>query len=70
MSKIIFTGKSHFINNTSSGFGGALSARSFAQISVQGNLSFINNNGYEGGAVFVVSSKIEFADQHVATCNI
>ena len=67
-SLIIFTGNNHFINNTSSDYGGALSAGGFTTISIQGNLSFINNTGHEGGAVFVVSSTIEF--DHCVQCHV
>ena len=59
MSRIIFTGNTHFVNNTSGGFGGGFST-TFTNISVQGTLIFFNNSGRQGGAVYGISSTIEF----------
>ena len=59
MSRITFTGNTHFTNNTSSGFGGAFSI-TFTNTSVQGTLSFFNNSGRQGGAVYGLSSTIDF----------
>ena len=66
MSKIIFTGNTHFINNTSDNFGGGFST-TFTNVSVQGTLSFFNNGGRQGGAVYGLSSTIEFGQYALVT---
>ena len=66
MSKIIFTGNTHFINNTSDNFGGGFST-TLTNVSVQGTLSFFNNGGRQGGAVYGLSSTIEFGQYALVT---
>ena len=62
MSRLNFSGHNYFINNTSSGFGGGLSL-TFTNASVQGTLNFSINSGRQGGAVYGISSRIDF-DQY------
>ncbi len=62
ISNILFTGQNYLINNTAGSFGGAVST-SFTNVTVLGTLSLFNNTGHHGGAVYGLSSKIEF-DPH------
>ena len=58
MSRINFTGNIYFVNNTAI-TGGAFST-TLTNNSVQGALTFFNNSGHQGGAIYGQSSKIEF----------
>ena len=62
MSKIFFTGQNYLINNTAGTLGGAFST-TFVNVTVLGTLILFNNTGHLGGAVYGLSSKIEF-DTH------
>ena len=59
LSRLNFTGSSYFRNNTSGGFGGGLSV-TLTNVTIQGVLNFRNNKGLQGGAVYGISSRLNF----------